>query len=103
MKKSKEIIERITGQEVKFFRPPFGQYNEDTLEAVSQLGMKLVMWNISSYDWNLKSEPEIITNNITEHIQDHSIILLHELEQTLTILPSVIKHLKEKGYHFTTI
>jgi peptidoglycan/xylan/chitin deacetylase (PgdA/CDA1 family) len=103
IKKSKKLIEKITGQSVRYFRPPFGQFNHDTLEVVSKLGLELVMWNISSFDWNLKHDCNQITKNITEHVQDGSIILLHELKQTLDILPILIKQLKEKGCQFSTL
>ncbi|MDV2686177.1 polysaccharide deacetylase family protein [Alkalihalophilus lindianensis] len=52
---SKRQIEKITGQTVKYFRPPFGQFNEDTLNVRSDL--KLVMWDVASFDWLFKERP----------------------------------------------
>ncbi|WP_227939487.1 polysaccharide deacetylase family protein [Alkalihalobacillus deserti] len=103
IQKSKQMIEGITGQSVRYFRPPFGQYNQDTLEVLAKLELEMVMWDISSFDWNLKQEPNQIIENVMNHVQDGSILLLHELEQTLQILPTLIKKLKEKGCHFSRL
>ena len=103
IKRSKQKIENITGQRVNYFRPPFGQFNQDTLEVVAKLQLEMVMWDISSFDWNLKHDPNKIVDNVMNHVQDGSILLLHELEQTVQILPTLIKRLKEKGYHFSTL
>ncbi|KAA0550005.1 polysaccharide deacetylase family protein [Bacillus sp. BGMRC 2118] len=96
---SKLIVEKVTGTEITYFRPPFGQYNEDTMKILKDLGMTPVMWDISSYDWELK-EPKRITSNILDHVQEGSIILLHELEQTVEALPSIIEGIREKGLSF---
>ena len=41
LKKSKEILENITGKEVLSIAYPFGDYNEDTIKAVKEAGYKL--------------------------------------------------------------
>ncbi|WP_332695009.1 polysaccharide deacetylase family protein [Halalkalibacter lacteus] len=100
---SKSIIEDITGQQVRYFRPPFGQYNKDTIAVASNLQVEMVMWEISSFDWELKHAPNQIMENVTSRVQEGSIVLLHELEQTLCALPTLIKKVKEKGFKFSTI
>lgn len=100
---SKQIIESITGTPVQYFRPPFGQFNEDTLTAVKQLDLTLVMWRVASMDWELKGHPEAIIDNIMDHLEDGAILLLHELKQTVTILPELIRRIKQAGYTFTTL
>ncbi|WP_346726779.1 polysaccharide deacetylase family protein [Bacillus suaedaesalsae] len=97
---SKSILEKLTGIEVKYFRPPFGRYNEETMNIIEKLKMTPVMWDISTYDWELKSEPQRITSNIVDHVEEGSIILLHEVEQTVKALPSIIKGILEKGLSF---
>ncbi|MDF0725536.1 polysaccharide deacetylase family protein [Cytobacillus sp. S13-E01] len=94
-------IENITKKKVKFFRPPFGQYNTDTISVAKALHLTPIMWKIASLDWELKNEPEKIITNVTDHLEDGAIILLHELKQTADVLPELIKEIKGKGYHFT--
>ena len=59
------------------------------------------MWKIASLDWELKNDPEKIITNVTDHLEDGAIILLHELKQTIDVLPELIKEIKAKGYHFS--
>ncbi|EDL66341.1 polysaccharide deacetylase [Bacillus sp. SG-1] len=100
LSRSKEAISKVTGQNVTYFRPPFGQFNEDTIAAASELGMHTVMWRIASMDWELKNDPDQIKTFIMDHLEDKAIILLHELPQTVKILPSLIRQIKQQGYHF---
>lgn len=96
-------IEKITGTPVVFFRPPYGNYNADTLRAAKALGLTTVMWRIASMDWELKEDPQQIIRYITENLEDGAIILLHELEQTVTILPQLIHAIKQQGYSFSLV
>ncbi|MBT2689565.1 polysaccharide deacetylase family protein [Bacillus sp. ISL-47] len=100
---SKSKIESITGQKVKYFRPPFGQYNNDTISAAKELGLKTVIWRISSMDWELRERPERIITNVIDNLEDGAIILLHELSQTVEALPDLIDEIRKKGYEFTLL
>ncbi|WP_245804765.1 polysaccharide deacetylase family protein [Halobacillus hunanensis] len=93
-------IERITGSKIEYFRPPFGQYNADTIEAAKQLNVTPVMWRIASIDWELKEDPQQIMTNVIDHLEDGAVLLMHELKQTVEVLPELIKAIKEKGYTF---
>ncbi len=103
IKFSIDKIEEITRTKVRYFRPPFGQYNEDTISILHELGLVPVMWEITSFDWENKSTPETIIHNVVEHVQDGSVILLHELKQTVTALPQIIDGIREKGFEFTLL
>ncbi len=101
--KSVEQIEEITENKVVYFRPPFGQYNEDTMTILHELGLTPIMWDISSYDWMNKDTPQKIVCNVVNHISGGSIILLHELEQTVAILSLLIDRVRKKGYEFSLL
>ncbi|WP_174730311.1 polysaccharide deacetylase family protein [Mesobacillus harenae] len=103
IKTSIDRIESITGQRVRYFRPPFGQFNEDTVAVLKSLDLTPVMWEITSYDWENKAEPGKTVCNVIDHVKAGSIILLHELEQTVEVLPELIDRLREEGYDFTLI
>lgn len=100
LERSVTQIENIIGQKITYFRPPFGQYNKDTLRAAEQLGLITVMWKVASVDWGLRSNPNQIAANVIDHLEDGAIILLHELHQTVEALPTIIKSIRDKGYHF---
>ena len=103
IKYSIDKIEEITKTKVRYFRPPFGQYTEDTMSILHELDLIPVMWEITSFDWENKSTPENIINNVVEHVQDGSIILLHELKQTVLALPQIINGIRKKGFEFTLL
>ncbi|WNF36224.1 polysaccharide deacetylase family protein [Bacillaceae bacterium IKA-2] len=103
IKNNVDKIEEITRTKVQYFRPPFGQYNEDTLSILSDLGLLPIMWEISSYDWINKTTPEEIVCNVVRHVSEGSIILLHELEQTVKVLPEMIDEIRGRGYEFSLL
>lgn len=100
IKNSVRKIELITGNKVTYFRPPFGQYNNDTIKAVNELNLTPILWRVASMDWELKENPEQIISNVVDNLEDGAIILLHELTQTLEVLPALLKAIKKKGYVF---
>jgi peptidoglycan/xylan/chitin deacetylase (PgdA/CDA1 family) len=45
------IIEDVTGEVVRYVRPPFGARRPDVLRTARELGLTPVMWNVTAYDW----------------------------------------------------
>lgn len=97
---NKKQIENLTGQKMKYFRPPYGQFNEDTLEVLKELKLIPFLWEVAGLDWEHKKSAEYIVYNIINHSKDGSIILLHELKQTVKILDELLIELKAEGYSF---
>lgn len=103
IRSSGEIIHEITGQEVRCFRPPYGQFSARMVEAANSVGQTTVMWSIDPWDWNAKT-PEQIINGVIANLRPGSIILLHEgKEKTAKALPEIIKQARTKGYEFVTL
>ena len=100
---SKKRLEDITGQPIRYFRPPFGQYDANTLEVLKELNMKTIMWSVASLDWELTGHPEQIVSNVVSHLEEGAIVLLHELPQTLLILPELIRQIRNEGYSFSLL
>ncbi|MBB6452435.1 peptidoglycan/xylan/chitin deacetylase (PgdA/CDA1 family) [Salirhabdus euzebyi] len=103
IKSSVEKIERIIGQKVTYFRPPFGQYNEATLEVLAELKLRPIFWRVAAMDWELKCDPQEIVTNVMDHLEDGAILLLHELKQTVEVLPSLIQAIKAREYSFSLL
>ncbi|OPJ56514.1 polysaccharide deacetylase family protein [Alkalithermobacter paradoxus] len=96
-------IHNYTHHKTKFFRPPFGCFNDNTLRVVNNLNMEIILWSIDSRDWELEHEPEKIINNVLNNLHDGAIILLHETEQTLSILQPLIESILKKRYSFALL
>lgn len=101
IKNSIDKIEQVTGAEVTYFRPPFGQFNVDTLRAAKELNVKPVMWRLASMDWELQNNPQQVVCTVRDNLEDGAIILLHELQHTADILPELIQAIRAEGYSFT--
>lgn len=48
MIKCNEIIKEITGEEVKFYRGPYGEYNNTVLIVAEELNMKVIQWDVDT-------------------------------------------------------
>ncbi len=92
-----KLIERITGEKVIFFRPPYGRYSRAMDSSVRVLGMKVILWNDDSEDWKNLSKP-LLVSNILRQVKPGSIILLHERRNTLKSLGTLIDSLRGRGY-----
>jgi peptidoglycan/xylan/chitin deacetylase (PgdA/CDA1 family) len=90
-------------QKIKHFRPPYGRYNDETLTVIKELNLQPILWHIAALDWELEDDEEKIIENVSSNIQDGSIILLHDLPQTVATLDRLIFKLKSMGYDFYVI
>lgn len=100
IRSNKKHIEKLTGQKMKYFRPPFGQFNGDTLCVLKELEVIPFLWEVAGLDWEHKQNPQHIVHNIVNHVENGSVILLHELRQTVEILDDLLTELKLEGYEF---
>jgi len=89
--------------EMKYIRPPKGEFNERTLKKSAELGYKTVMWSFAYMDWDEKKQPSIdeAQNMITNNFHNGEIMLLHPNSKTNSeVLDTIIKEAKNKGYEF---
>ena len=95
---SMDLITKVTGKPVKFFRAPFGDYNDTLLGVAGSLGLKTIQWDVDSLDWKGLSANEIFAR-IKASVKPGSIILCHNnSDHILEALPLIISYLKENGY-----
>lgn len=100
---STEYISQKIGAPIYYFRPPYGAIDQNTLAASKETNQILAYWNVDSLDWKHGDKPDLIMNNIASEVKPGSIILMHEKEQTVRLLPKIIELLKQKGYGFAPL
>lgn len=101
-----QVIYEKYGYEMKYIRPPMGEFSENTLQITNKLGYKTVMWSFAYEDWNEDKQPdeEASKKKILDNLHNGEIILLHGNSKTNTnILDSVIKEAKNMGYEFKSL
>lgn len=89
--------------EMKFMRPPKGEFNERTLKKTQELGYKTVMWSFAYFDWDEKKQPSIEESQkiIINNLHCGEVMLLHPNSKTNSeVLDYVIKEAKNQGYEF---
>ncbi len=101
-----QVMNEKFGYEMKYIRPPKGEFSERTLKITNSLGYKTVMWSFAYEDWNEDKQPdeEKSKQKILDNLHNGEIMLLHGNSKTNTnILDSVIKETKNMGYTFKSL
>lgn len=96
--KADSIIKEILDVDLKYFAPPSGAYNDNTVKASKDLGYKLIMWSIDTIDWRNDSTKDIIIKRIKDKIHNSAIVLMHPTKETVKALPEIIDFLFENNY-----
>ena len=100
---SSQAIERVTGQKVTLFRPPYGDYDNDVIQTSLSLGIYPIQWDVDSLDWKNLSANEIALR-IVNGAKPGSIILCHNNGMhTAEALPILFTTLKNRGFTFVPI
>lgn len=103
IKNCNEKIKTITGKSPTLLRPPYGDYNNQVVNAVKEQGMYCVQWDIDSLDWK-DPTPQKMVDKITSKLQSGSIILMHNgAKNTPQALPQIIDAVRAQGYEFVPI
>ena len=102
-----EAYSKLTGAEMpKYFRPPEGKFDRNSLEVVNGMGYKTIFWSFAYADWDNDKQPsyEYAKKKIIDNVHNGAVILLHPTSETnASVLDSVISELREMGYRFGTL
>ena len=105
----KEIMDLHTavyekfGYEMKYIRPPKGEYSEKSLQICNSLNYQTVMWSFAYDDWeeSKQGREEYGKSKILDNLHPGEIMLLHATSKdNMNILDECIKKIKEEGYEF---
>ena len=101
-----QVIYEKFNYEMKYIRPPKGEFSQRTLQLTNSLGYTTVMWSFAYEDWNEDKQPdeEKSKQKILDNLHNGEIMLLHGNSKTnIDILDSVIKEAKNMGYTFKSL
>jgi peptidoglycan-N-acetylmuramic acid deacetylase len=90
----------------KYYRPPEGKFDEESLKYACEMGYKTVFWSFAYDDWDngRQMSSERAKKKILENIHNGEIVLLHPTSSTnAEILRDVIRELKAQGFRFGTL
>ena len=104
-------IFEVTGEAPHLFRPPFGGRRPATLKIARALRLEPVMWNVTSYDWQVPPAEKIVKTCIRQ-MRGGDVILMHDgshdvfaADRAQTVLATgiLLDRYQAEGYEFMTV
>ena len=98
-----DVINEITGQPPTYCRPPGGDYDKSVIQAATSVGLTTVLWTVDPADYDRPDE-NVLTRRTLSRLSNGGIILLHDgIEQTIQVLPQIIRIARKRGYRFVSL
>ncbi|WP_405394012.1 polysaccharide deacetylase family protein [Microbispora hainanensis] len=96
LQRTQQAIQQATGQAPKLFRPPYGETNYTLQSIEQQLGLKEIIWDVDSQDWNGASTSQIV--QAASRLQNGQIILMHDqYATTVQAIPQIAANLRSRN------
>jgi peptidoglycan/xylan/chitin deacetylase (PgdA/CDA1 family) len=104
--RAQAAIEDAAGITPMLYRPPYGVLNATALRLARHAGRRTFLWTHWGRDWRKRATPESITAEVTEDLEQGSILLLHDADdysapnswrRTVLALPHVLAVLADSG------
>lgn len=92
--------------EMKYIRPPMGEFSERTIDLTNSLGYTTVMWSLAYDDWDeaKQNREDYAKKKILDNVHPGAVILLHgNSKDNSNVLEYCIKEIKDMGYEFKTL
>lgn len=100
--KTNTVIEETIGFKPKWFAPPSGSFNQQTVDVAHELNMKTVLWTVDTVDWK-KPAPSEMVRRVVSQVENGTMILMHPTEPIALGLGNMIADIKAKGYQLGTV
>jgi peptidoglycan-N-acetylglucosamine deacetylase len=106
-----QALEETIGKHSNLFRPPFGGRRPATIRIARKLGMQMVMWNVTGYDWTAPPAA-VIEKKVARQMRGGDVILLHDgshrafgvdRAQTVIATGNLIRRYCDQGHEFVTV
>lgn len=92
---TQQTIQEIIHEKVTLFRPPYGHFTVQMLRICKQAHIKIVIWTVLSYDFNIKYSNDQIIQKMMKYSKPGTIHVLHDghknSRRTVEILPTIIE------------
>lgn len=91
------------------FRPPYGRIKKTQIKLLKKAkpGLKIIMWDVLSGDFDIDLKPEDCLQNVLKHVENGSIIVFHDslkaYDRLEYVLPRAMEAWSRKGYEFKAL
>jgi len=107
LRRSQEILTRLTGKVPRLFRFPGGCYLPEDLKLVERFGLKMVGWTFPSGD-AFNGNTEAIIQNVLAKAKPGAIVVFHlsggrYAPKSAEVIKMIVPELKKRGFEFVTV
>lgn len=113
IKYTEHLIEKVTGQTTKYFRPPKAWLRKKIKSKIKSMGYDIILWSLNSKDWVAFNHRRIV-NFVSRKVKNGDILLFHDSgsvfgteggdrTQTIKAIPLLAETLRAKGFKFVSI
>jgi endo-1,4-beta-xylanase len=96
LSRTNRTIQDATGVRPQFVRPPYGEFNDQTLRVFKELNLENTLWTVDPEDLKDRPVSEIVADAVK--VQDSGIVLLHDTNaRTVAAVPRIVHRLGQKG------
>lgn len=99
-------VQEKTGYEMKYFRPPKGEFNDYTVNFVKNLGYTTVLWSNAYDDWNTANQGcfEYGKKKLLDNLHNGAVLLVHSTSKdNMVLLEDFINEARNMGYEFASL
>ncbi len=101
IEKLHDYVQTNFGYTMTVFRPPMGEFSEQSLAITQSLGYKTLFWSFAYYDYDVNKQPsaQSALDKITKARHSGGIFLLHAISSAnADVLGDVIDSFRAEGY-----
>lgn len=97
-----ELLRKL-GVHSHYIRPPYGNFDANTVAIAKAEGADIMLWSIDSMDWSKRASIENMKTLISGQ-KLRGVFLFHDThEQTIEALPEILDRLIADGCQFVTV
>lgn len=107
IRKTQEILFRLTGRKPALFRFPGGCYNKQDLDLLARQDLRMTAWTFASGD-AFSRDTSAIVQQVLSRVKSGAIVVFHldggkYAPVTAEVIRQIIPELRRRGYRFTTV
>ena len=80
--RGRDAISHVTGEQVRWYRPPYGVLTGATIGATRRLGLTPVLWTAWGEDWIARATPDSVYRTVLADLTGGGTVLLHDSDVT---------------------
>lgn len=107
LERTNGLLEDLTGEPIRFMRPPYGRFTRAMRDWCLQQGQQLTMWDVGPGDYLEAMSTDAVVQHVEAHLRPGSIVVLHDnircAMKTPAALDRLLERLTGEGWSFSSL